>query len=101
MGVGGTPGICLELAEFGRYLADLLSLGNIDDAGAGLAALERLLKDGSPQVKDAASSCALESLDAHAATISLDPHAWGSLLPPAAKAFLSDWHGDPTRYEAS
>lgn len=93
------PGACLELAEFGHYVAQLLRSGNLDDATAGLAVVERLMLDGTPQVKDAASTCALEALDGHAAAFDLDTHAWGRLLPPASKAFLSDWHGDPRRYE--
>jgi hypothetical protein len=91
------PGICLELAEFGLYLAELLRDGNLDDATAGLQVIEQLLLDGTPKVKDAASTCGLEALDAHAAAFGLDTKGWGGLLPPAARAFLVDWHGDPGR----
>jgi hypothetical protein len=92
------PGICLELAEFGRYIAGLLVEDQGDSAVDGMKALESLIVSGDREVREAATSCGLEALDSRAGEARPDPQQWGKHLPPAAKAFLQSLYSDPNRF---
>jgi hypothetical protein len=89
------PGVCLELAEFGLYLATLFQRANIDDLTAGLRVVERMLIEGDAKVRDAASTCALEAFESHAVARGLDLKQVRDVLPPASRAFIEDSSGRP------
>ena len=84
------PGTCLELEAFGRHAATLLAAGRREDAIAGVVVLDRLLREGDAQVRDAASTCGLEGFEARATSAGLSPEDWEPILPPASKAFFDD-----------
>jgi hypothetical protein len=85
---GDVPGVCLELAEFGRHVAGLVASGAIDDAEAGLAELEELMARGTAFVVDVTATCGLEAFDSAAASAGVAPAERGRLLPARSKQFL-------------
>lgn len=106
LGEDGTIRPCMVLAAVGWLLAERLGKGEYEGADHLFHLIERLLTEGSSEVREAAATCFLENLVNR--SDSLDPRLYVSMLGPESRKYCCAWddftgvktpglHGDDVR----
>jgi len=84
------PGLCNELGQLVTFVVRKAQRGEHDQLAALFAAVERLLADGTEDVKDAVATCFLESL-VNVIASRPEPEKVIARLGPLAKAHCRAW----------
>ena len=89
LGEDGTLMPCMLMAAVGWLVAERLAKGDFDGMDRLFDLVERLLLEGSSEVRDAAATCFLENLVNRSDT--LDPRLYVALLGPESRNFCCAW----------
>ena len=84
-------GLCNDVAEFSRYVMDLVRTDELANLPAIFDLVERLMIDGDNEVQDAVATCFLENLLNAAAAERLDVNKFIHLLKPESRAYCRAW----------
>ncbi len=88
---GETAGLCIDLAEFSDYTVNLIQNSQSSNLRVIFDLAERLLVEGSSEVKDAIATCFLENLINVAGTDKLDASKFVNFLGPQSRAYCRAW----------
>lgn len=89
LGDDGTIMPCMTLAAVSWLVAERLRKGEHDGADRLFNLIERLLTEGSAEVRDAAATCFLENLTNR--SDSLDPRLYVPLMGPESRNYCRAW----------
>jgi hypothetical protein len=87
---GEESGLSNDMAEFSRYVADLIIQGQNEDLPQIFDYIETLMVEGDNEVKNAAATCFLENL-INRSDRSFSPLSFTPLLGPESRDYCKGW----------
>lgn len=88
---GEEAGLCNDMSEFSRYVADLILTNQLESLPQIFSLVEEFLNEGNQQVQEAIATCFLENLINCCSSDDLDAEAFIHLLGPASEAYCKAW----------
>ncbi len=88
---GEDAGLCNHIAEFSRYVGDLITENQVEQTKPIFRMIEHLMLHGDVTVKDAVATCFLENLINRTSTGDIPAANFVHLLGPESRAYCRAW----------